>query len=34
MFFNIDFRGIGNPSVGTLNRLASAMGMELKLQII
>ena len=26
-------RGIGNPSVGTLNRLARAMGMELKIQI-
>ena len=26
-------RGIGNPSVGTLNRLAQAMGMELKIQI-
>lgn len=26
-------RGIGNPSVGTLNRLACAMGMELNIQI-
>ena len=26
-------RGIGNPSVGTLNRLASAMGMKLSIQI-
>ena len=26
-------RGIGNPSVGTLNRLASAMGMKLNIQI-
>lgn len=26
-------RGIGNPSVGTLNRLARAMGMELNIQI-
>ena len=26
-------RGVGNPSVGTLNRLALAMGMELSIQI-
>lgn len=26
-------RGIGNPSAGTLNRLASAMGMKLNIQI-
>ena len=26
-------RGTGNPSVGTLNRLASAMGMKLSIQI-
>jgi DNA-binding XRE family transcriptional regulator len=26
-------RGIGNPSVGTLKRLADAMGMELNIQI-
>ena len=26
-------RGIGNPSVGTLNRLALAMGMQLSIQI-
>jgi len=26
-------RGIGNPSVGTLNRLARAMGMELRISI-
>jgi len=26
-------RGIGNPSIGTLNRLAQAMGMELRITI-
>jgi len=26
-------RGIGNPSIGTLNRLAQAMGMELRISI-
>ena len=26
-------RGIGNPPVGILNRLASAMGMKLNIQI-
>ena len=27
-------RGVGNPSVSTLNRLALAMGMELNIQIV